>query len=77
MAIVFQINHDSYSICRGRNMPPFSSYAELKQILSVSILVKRGPGDPSFNSHWIHWVFDGSILGQPCPGGSVVSVWDS
>ena len=37
----FEKNHDSYHICRGRNMLPFYCY----EILSVTlILVKRGPG---------------------------------
>ena len=40
MAIVFQIHHDSYRICCGRNMPPFYSFEKFTQILSVSILVK-------------------------------------
>ena len=43
IAIVFQNNRDSYRVCRGRNMPPFYSYEKLALILSVTILVKRGP----------------------------------
>ena len=42
MALVFQINHDSYRICHGRNMPPIYSYEKLTQILSVTILVQPG-----------------------------------
>ena len=42
---VLQINHDSYRICRGRNMPPFYSYEKVTQISSVTILVKRRPGE--------------------------------
>ena len=41
--IVFQNNHNSYRVCRGRNRPPFYSYEKLTQILSVTILVKHGP----------------------------------
>ena len=42
--LVFQNNHYCYSVCHCRNMPPFYRYEKLMQILSVTSLVKRGPG---------------------------------
>ena len=42
IALVSQINHDSYCTCSVRNMPPFYSYEKLTQIFSVTILLKRG-----------------------------------
>ena len=41
----FQNNYDSYRVCHSRNMLPFYNYEKLKQISSLTTLVKRVPGN--------------------------------
>ena len=43
ITIVFQNNHDSYRVCRGRNMSPFYSYENLKKKFIRNYLSKTGP----------------------------------
>ena len=44
IAIVFQNNHHSYPVFFDRNMPLFYNYEKLQQNLSITTLVKGGPG---------------------------------
>ena len=43
MAVVCQINHNSYRIYHGRNMPPFYSYEKTYENFVRNYLSKTGP----------------------------------